>query len=1112
MSRYPRTLLRLFVGILTFVGISLTGMPNFHSYAADQAEQKTSATIVYLFEESVLSDNVFEVIKQSRVLSDESRFEYLKRWVMPAESPQVIRMEADYSPTWPVPGSEFSSLDPKDAGGRLVSPAIELINAAAERGRLSELLIEASKRSSLSPARTINHVCLLSMLSLAMGQSAEAEQQLRRLTELARSAQQGRPERDAEAIALWFSLQFPGHREVSRELAITLSEDARSGRIPCTERWKRTISAIRFQLDWEAGVQAETVKSELLSSIDSVQSHSSRLRTWLPVSRVLSETRGAGYPVARWHLQRGRVQHVTGHDHDYLYYVSPLQGNFVVEATTTTFGLKDIHLGFGNFWAGSAWDQNSVVHGGFRYDEPNIPLNPPLTRMYDTMRVRLDVQDGHRTTSLNGRAIYQKARTANDDPWLSIHSWWLTDGVVKNLRITGDPVVPDEIFLINPGLSGWVACFDESVGGQSGDWHFRESGSELYSRRRSDRMYTASESLLRYHRPMIEDGKIEYEFFYDPGQAVVHPVLDRLCMVLNPGGVELHWVTDGRHDPTSLGSDNISPQTEYHKVSGGLPLVEKSWNTVSIITKGNQVELVLNGQSIFERPLEASNLRTFGLFHWADVSEVRVRNMRWRGQWPKSLMPEDDQELADHSLSEKIGDRNALNEVLNYDFRNGLRGDVLFAAGADWEKNIEQRPTGIRLTRPGGNYTNYAVISPMVVSGDFDAIAEFEHFTTTVEPGGEGNIQIAALIDDERASECYLFRKHYLFEGKRREDIVQSAVFQKRGTDTQYSFFAAPPEESTDGKLRLVRRGKTLYYLYAERDSSRFEIVHQETVTRDDAMLRLVVGHHKAGATSVTWKSLNVRAESAFGASPAEYPTIEVLNQQRKQLPAFQTWDFRTNTPQTGTSSLTDFTIFGEGTGTYSSDQNGLLIDVSGSDNWTASGLTSRQQIEGDFDISLELDVLHLEPCKQNDESCVLLLTEFPDERKTTTETKFAIHQAGDRRAETQIRRLRRDGQFNYQELVSKPSDEAKLLRLARRGDVVYQVYQGKEDSAPQVIGAMQIGREPVSPGYLRALIHTGGANRNTIVRFRNLTIYAEKYGDQQGTSQKGTDQQGDEQ
>ena len=62
--------------------------------------------------------------------------------------------------------------------------------------------------------------------------------------------------------------------------------------------------------------------------------------------------------------------------------------------------------------------------------------------------------------------------------------------------------------------------------------------------------------LLRYQRPLMEDGSIEYEFFYDPDHFETHPALDRLAFILDPSGIREHWIGDGRYDRTDLAPDN----------------------------------------------------------------------------------------------------------------------------------------------------------------------------------------------------------------------------------------------------------------------------------------------------------------------------------------------------------------------------------------------------------------------------------------------------------------------------------------------------------------------------------------------------------------------------
>ena len=94
-----------------------------------------------------------------------------------------------------------------------------------------------------------------------------------------------------------------------------------------------------------------------------------------------------------------------------------------------------------------------------------------------------------------------------------------------------------------PDLTGWLADeYGESVTGDNPDWDKR--GEEIIGRLLERLPAAQQESVLRYHRPMLEDGEIGYEFYYDPGKAMVHPGLDRLAFLLEPDGVKVHRLTD----------------------------------------------------------------------------------------------------------------------------------------------------------------------------------------------------------------------------------------------------------------------------------------------------------------------------------------------------------------------------------------------------------------------------------------------------------------------------------------------------------------------------------------------------------------------------------------
>ena len=104
-----------------------------------------------------------------------------------------------------------------------------------------------------------------------------------------------------------------------------------------------------------------------------------------------------------------------------------------------------------------------------------------------------------------------------------------------------------------------------------------------------------------------------------------------------PDGVEVHWLTDAQHDRTGLAPDNVSVEPVNRRGPAGLPLKVKEWNRLTLSLAGDVVTLTLNDIPICERTLEATNQRVFGLFHYADETEARVRNVVYRGRWPREF-------------------------------------------------------------------------------------------------------------------------------------------------------------------------------------------------------------------------------------------------------------------------------------------------------------------------------------------------------------------------------------------------------------------------------------------------------------------------------------------
>jgi hypothetical protein len=142
---------------------------------------------------------------------------------------------------------------------------------------------------------------------------------------------------------------------------------------------------------------------------------------------------------------------------------------------------------------------------------------------------------------------------------------------------------------------------------------------------------------LFYHRPLLEDGEIELEFYYDPDRCLASPALGRLVFLLDPKGVRTHRLTDGAFERTGLAPDNATTEAGSRRGPAELPLKPRTWNRMKVTLKGNTVALQLNGVDVYERNLGAGGPRTFGLFHYADATDLRVRNVSYRGRWQRQL-------------------------------------------------------------------------------------------------------------------------------------------------------------------------------------------------------------------------------------------------------------------------------------------------------------------------------------------------------------------------------------------------------------------------------------------------------------------------------------------
>ena len=248
---------------------------------------------------------------------------------------------------------------------------------------------------------------------------------------------------------------------------------------------------------------------------------------------------------------------------DFLMYRSPLRGTYEVEADLYLPAVTQLAVA-GRVVGMSAAGQG-IILGTFGNGTTVTAIQPHWGTSNPWIRYRAVIRNGSLTVSIDGRTVHSEPLSEHHDPWIGFHSGALSSARVRDIRITGHPEVPEMVTLSAlADLRGWVSYHEEPIGGEDGVWRWvadQDSSGQIVATSNDSLRDTWAESLLSYQRPLMEDGSVSYEFFYDSKTAAAHPALDRLAFLIQPAGVSLHRVTDGRYDVTNLSPDNTIRQS-----------------------------------------------------------------------------------------------------------------------------------------------------------------------------------------------------------------------------------------------------------------------------------------------------------------------------------------------------------------------------------------------------------------------------------------------------------------------------------------------------------------------------------------------------------------------
>ena len=807
--------------------------------------------------EDVFSSNARAVSRHAAQLADAEQLDYLARWVLPSETHSTIRMSGAFTRTFSPPANEAtvespasSSGDRDTAHGNLLCPAIDLVQVAGRTGRLAEL----SEQLAALPTSTIKEqqcakAAMLFLIHVAKKDFAAAKESALALTTLVESSTElSHYNQWPQTAAAWVGLRNPQ----SRPLVVDILREIRARQIlPRKENGS---------FAW----------SEQLSSMNGLLQHLSNggslddftrgppLKNWVPGTVADARTDSEGWPKGHWLRTGSQLQNVSTHKQDLLFYRMPLRGDFEVSFDVASQSILELRLMYGGQYVAPQGNHKAFQVGSIRKVNQET-LDPQMARPGSLISCRMAVRNNVCTTWYNGRQLHQRQLPEDHDPWLAIRAWSSRNhAAIQNFRIDGTPHVPSEVSLcVDEELTGWWSYFGQAVGPES-TWRYIEddAGRGLVGTPYAAAVGTYYESLLRYYRPLTEDGFLEYDFFCEGNDARLHPALDGVAFLLEPDGISEHPITGGRYDQSGADPAETFVKAEFRRGPAALPLKADAWNHCRLSLNGDSLELSLNDQLIYSRPLDSASERLFGFFRYFDEKPVNVRNVVWRGAWPSEVPDITQQELAGE-VRHRVDQKLTTLTTFDHDFAQAGLPQEFFNVPVLYQQKIVPSVYGIsHRERSGGEYAQSRIDSWFQMNGDFDVIAEFENLQVTLkEFGGCGIVTTTS-------------NGQHVQTGRRLQSANVDRAFVASRISTGVGRFRAAYDhivsESTSGRFRLARRDDVYYAFFAEGNSPVFRLIGEQKIDGDQhqpAKLQLIALAHKSDSTSVVWKSVRIAAD-----------------------------------------------------------------------------------------------------------------------------------------------------------------------------------------------------------------------------------------------------------
>ncbi|WDQ18877.1 DUF1583 domain-containing protein [Rhodopirellula sp. P2] len=829
----------------------------------------------------LFADNVLEIRRLASQVPADERLDFLCQWILPSPSHASFRVSGDLPPTNPSPSvRREAAFETHDSS--IISPVYDALKLAKQQEKLGELRQRVASTVPRGSRDAQARLALLALIDLERGDETDAEESIALLHELMSKATE-------HSLAELWPVALVAHRGISQSARPrALGELVSFLHQTCVVRNRSNlpnsfVSQIRR-------ISTEFFGREWASSDEGVQQiyewTADYLQEWIPIREATASRRGNGDAVAQWIQDKSGAVILRGGSHnEYLAFATPLQGNYSVEAELAAKKLGQI-LSAGRF-VGLGYRDNHYRSGVLSWGLDNIELNKPFEKLDGWIHYRSTINDNTQTVHLNGRQVQEESVASNAAPWLAMRSWHQDNAHFRHLRIGGAPEIPDEVSLLTSrGLSGWTDYYGGSRPEYKGHWKrvaTARGETLIVNPKREDLPRSHCESLLRYFRPLMNGDRVEYDFFYDPGKVSAHPALDRLAFLITSDGVAEHWITDGCFDRSQLRPDNMVVRSDHQRHEGTVPLRPSQWNHIELQLVDNTIQLSLNEQLIYERPLDDESDRTFGLFHFADRGELRAKGLTLRGNWPRQLS--EPQSLADPLPAQLQSDLAGLTSVFTHDFRNEEDTTRYFNANTlRTSGSAITTEDGLRLSAASfGPWKQFGASPQFSLRGDFDVIAELSQ-ATFPESAEIARVALSISLNDSLSRK--LVTATGIASGQGRHLLGSINLNHPDGTMQFQS--RRRTSESTSGRLRIARRDDEVSFLFAEEGSDHWQMLHRETASDGEVPvggIQLLCIAKGSGTTAAVWRNLTLQAEEMMVSPSADpKPVLSVIRLDGTEL------------------------------------------------------------------------------------------------------------------------------------------------------------------------------------------------------------------------------------